>query len=109
MTKELELYELVVLLKVAPTEAELLERIDYYKNFLTEKGSQLMIKNHGKISLAYNIQGFDTATYIQVVYLGNQTINKLLNTELQRDDLVLRTITTKLVDDNVSEMFKTAA
>ena len=108
MKKELELYELALLLKYAP-EDQLSENLTRYQTLLTEKGSQLMIKNHGKISLAYNIQGFDTATYIQVVYLGNQTINKFLNTELQRDDLVLRTITTKLVDDNVSEMFKTAA
>ena len=67
MKKELELYELALLLKYAP-EDQLSENLKRYQTLLTEKGSQLMIKNHGKISLAYNIQGFDTATYIQVVY-----------------------------------------
>ena len=104
MKKELELYELALLLKYT-SEDELAETLNGYQTLLTEKGSQVMFKNHGKISLAYNIQGFDTATYIQVVYLGNQTINQLLNTVLKRDNLVLRAVTTKLVDDNVSEMF----
>ena len=67
-----------------------------------------MFKNHGKISLAYSIKGFDTATYVQVVYLGNGDLIKQLNTELQRDESVLRTVTTKLIDDNVAEMFKSA-
>ena len=105
MAKELELYELVVLLKLAPTEAELLERIDYYKNFLTEKGSQVMVKNHGKRSLAYPIKGFDTATYVQLVYLGNGPLIKQLDVEIQRDEFILRAVTTKLMDENISELF----
>ena len=104
MKKELELYELILLVKFASTE-ELTERLDRYRNFLVEKGSQVMFKNHGKVSLAYNINGFDTATYVQLVYLGNGTLIKQLNTELQRDEFILRTVTTRLRDDNVAEMF----
>jgi len=107
MKKELELYELVLLVKFASPE-ELNERLGFYREFLTAKGSQVMFKNHGKISLAYNIKGFDTATYVQIVYLGNGELIKQLNTELQRDDFILRTITTRLMDDNVSEMFEVA-
>lgn len=108
MTKELELYELVVLLKLAPTEAELLERIDYYKNFLTEKGSQVMVKNQGKKSLAYPIKGFETANSIQFVYLGNGELIKQLNVEIQRDESVLRAVTTKLMDNNIAQLFTTS-
>ena len=104
MNKELELYELVLLMKLA-SEEEILNKIDGYRTFFTEKGSQAMIKNMGKKSLAYPIKGFETATSIQLVYLGNDTLIRQLNTEIQRDTLVLRGLTTKLMDQNVAEMF----
>ncbi len=106
MAKELELYELVMLLRFSSTD-ELSAKLERYRNFLTEKGSQVMFKNHGKISLSYNIKGFDTATYVQIVYLGNGELIKQLNIELQRDESILRTVTTKLMDDNIADMFKT--
>ncbi len=106
MKKELELYELILLLKYTSAE-DLSERLERYRNFLTEKGSQVMFKNHGKISLAYSVKGFDTATYVQIVYLGNGELIKQLNTEIQRDDFILRAVTTRLMDDNVSELFET--
>ena len=64
-----------------------------------------MLKNQGKRSLAYPIKGFETATSVQFVYLGNGELIKLLNTELQRDEFILRSITTKLMDDNLSKLF----
>jgi small subunit ribosomal protein S6 len=107
MDKELELYELVLLMKLA-SEDEILNKVDSYRTFFTEKGSQAMIKNMGKKSLAYPIKGFETASYIQVVYLGNSELIKELNVVLQRDDFVLRAITTKLKDSKVAEMFAAA-
>ena len=103
MKKDVEMYELVLLLKFTLTEQEVLKKLDYYKNFLTLKGSQVMSKIHGKKSLAYSIQGFDTSISIQLIYLGNGNLVKLLNTELQRDENILRAITTKLVNKNLSE------
>ena len=44
--------------------------------------------------------------HIQFVYLGNGDLIKQLNTELQRDEVILRTVTTRLVDENVADMFK---
>ena len=105
MKKELELYELVLLLKFTSTEVETNERIQRYKDFLVERGSQVMVKNQGKRSLAYPIKGFETATSVQFVYLGNGELIKLLNTELQRDEFILRSITTKLMDDNLLKLF----
>ena len=109
MKKELELYELVLLLKFTSTEAETNDRIQRYKDFLTERGSQVMVKNQGKRSLAYPIKGFEFATSVQFVYLGNDTLIKQINVELQRDEFVLRGLTTKLVDQtelvNNAEMF----
>ena len=69
MKKELELYELVLLFKYTTSAGELSEKIEKYRSFLTEKGSQVMVKNHGKRSLAYPIKGFDTATYVHLYTL----------------------------------------
>ena len=76
MKKELELYELILLFKFPSTEAETVEKIQAYKDFLTEKGSQVMVKNQGKRSLAYPIKNVETATAVQFVYLGNGELNK---------------------------------
>ena len=69
MKKELELYELVLLLKFTSTEAETNERIQRYKDFLTERGSQVMVKNQGKRSLAYPIKGFETANLLSNLFI----------------------------------------
>ena len=103
--KELELYELVLLLKFTTVEESTRERIDFYRDFIKEKGTQVMVKNHGKKSLAYPIKGFESATSVQIVYLGNDTLIKQINTEIQRDEFVLRGLTTKLMDKSVAEMF----
>jgi len=103
--KELELYELVLLLKFTTVEDATRKRIDFYKDFIKDKGTQVMVKNHGKKSLAYPIKGFETATSVQFVYPGNDALIKQINVELQRDEFVLRSLTTKLMDQNVSQMF----
>ena len=103
--KELELYELILLVKFTSTESETNDRIQRYKDFLTERGSQVMVKNQGKRSLAYPIKGFDTATSVQIVYLGNGDLVKQIGTEIQRDEFILRAITTKLMDDNLTKVF----
>ena len=108
MSKELELYELVLLIKFTSTEEETREKVERYRNFLAEKGSQVMVKYHGKRSLAYPIKGFEMASYIQIVYLGNGSLVKQISTEIQRDEFILRAITTKLQDQNVSKMFTVA-
>jgi len=104
MKKELELYELVLLFKFTTTEQETISKTEFYRNFLVEKGSQVLIKNQGKVSLAYPIKGFDIATSIQVIFLGNGELLKQLNVEIRRDETILRAITTKLVNQAPSEM-----
>jgi len=103
--KELELYELVVLFKFTTVKDSTEERIDFYKNFIKDKGTQVMVKNYGKKPLAYPIKGFETATSVQFVYPGNDTLIRQLNVQLQRDEFVLRCLTTKLSDQNIAEIF----
>ena len=104
--KELELYELVLLLKFTTVEETTKQKIDFYRNFLVEKGSKVMVKNNGKKSLAYPIKGFETATSVQIVYIGNDSVIRQVNTEIQRDEFILRGLTTKLMDQTVAEMFR---
>ena len=105
MKQELKMYELVLFFKVTSTEQELKTKIERYKDFLTEKGSQVMVKNNGKKSLAYPIKGFEIATSVQIVYLGNGNLIRQINTEIQRDEFVLRGLTTKLMDQSTEAMF----
>jgi ribosomal protein S6 len=105
MKKELELYEMVLLLKFTTTEQETISKTEFYRNFLVGKGSQVLVKNQGKVSLAYPIKGFDIATSVQLIFLGNGDLLKQINVEIQRDETILRSITTKLVDQPLPEMF----
>ena len=103
--KELKLYELVLLLKFTTAEEVTAERVNSYRDFIKEKGTQVMVKNHGKKSLAYPIKSFETATYVQIVYVGNDNLIRQINTKIQRDEFVLRSVTTKLMDESMAEMF----
>ena len=97
MQKELELYEILYLVQPSFTERDTAEKIDYYQEFLTNKGSQVLIKNRGKRQLSYPIQGFSTANYVQMFYLGNGGLVNSVNKEIQRDENVIRNITTKIL------------
>ena len=103
--KELELYELVLLIKFTAVDGVVNERVDFYRDFIKDKGTQVMVKNNGKKSLAYPIKGFETATSVQFVYLGNDDLIRQINTQIQRDDFVLRGLTTKLMDQSIADMF----
>jgi len=103
--KELHLYELFLLFKFTNVQATVQDKINFYRTLIKENGSRLMIKNNGKKSLAYPIKGFETATYVQLVYVGNEKLTKRINIEIQRDESVLRGLTTKLMDKSVHEKF----
>ena len=103
--KELELYELILLLKYITVEDATREKIDFYRDFIKDKGTQVMVKNNGKKSLAYPIKGFESATLVQIVYLGNKNLVRQINMEIQRDEFILRGLKTKLKDQHLAEMF----
>jgi ribosomal protein S6 len=96
MEKDLELYEVLYLVDPTFTETELETKVDYYRDFLTQRGSQVMVQNRGKRSLSYNIKGFESATYIQMTYVGNQKLIKSLDVAISRDDSILRHLTVVL-------------
>ena len=58
-----------------------------------------MVQNRGKRALSYPIKGFESANYIQMIYLGNGKIVNTLNQEIKRDEAILRNITTRLPEE----------
>jgi len=96
MQKDLELYEILYLVDPTFTEAELETKVDFYCDFLTQRGSQVMVQNRGKRSLSYSIKGFEAASYIQMTYVGNQKLIKNLDLAISRDASILRHLTTRV-------------
>ena len=94
MRKELELYEILILLD--PNLIEVDNKIEFYQEFLTGKGSKVMVQNQGRKGLSYAIKKFEAANFIQMVFLGNGQLIDLLNSTIRRDERVLRHIVTKL-------------
>lgn len=96
MQKDLELYEILYLVEPTFTEEELEKKVDFYRDFMTQRGSQVLVQNRGKRSLSYSIKGFETANYIQMIYVGNQKLIQNLEVVINRDESVLRHITTRV-------------
>ena len=78
MYKELEYYEAIYLISPNLTEQEVSTKMEFYQNFLQNKGSQVTVQNRGKRSLSYPIKGFETANFIQMLYVGNGNLLKVL-------------------------------
>ena len=106
MQKEVELYEVLYLLNPSFTDQEITTKIDFYRTFLMNRGSQVMIQNRGKRSLSYPIKGFETANFVQMVYLGNGNLVSTLDKEIIRDTSVLRYLTTKLPQPSENYFYK---
>ena len=96
MYKELEYYEAIYLISPNLTEQEVSTKMEFYQNFLQNKGSQVTVQNRGKRSLSYPIKGFETANFIQMLYVGNGNLLKVLTKEILRDTRVLRHLITKI-------------
>ena len=99
MKREIELYEVIFLLNPSFTQQEISSKINNYQDFLIKKGSQVAVQNRGKRALSYPIKGFETANYIQMVYLGNGKLVDALKKEIKRDEGVLRNVTTRLQEE----------
>ena len=82
MYKELEYYEAIYLISPNLTEQEVSTKMEFYQNFLQNKGSQVTVQNRGKRSLSYPIKGFETANFIQMLYVGNGNLLKVLTLSL---------------------------
>lgn len=98
MVKKFNIYEVLYLVKPNFTEKKLENKIEFYRDFVIKNGSSAFIKNCGQKDLSYDIKKQTNATYIQMVYIGNNKLINLLNQEMNRDEEILRHFTTKLVE-----------
>jgi len=98
MVKKFNIYEVLYLVKPNSTEKKLENKIEFYRDFVIKNGSSAFIKNCGQKDLSYDIKKQTNATYIQMVYIGNNKLINLLNQEMNRDEEILRHFTTKLVE-----------
>ena len=96
MRKELELYEILILLDPNLIEDEVTNKIQFYQDFLVGKGSKVMVQNQGRKALSYPIKKFEVANFVQMVFLGNGNLINTFTNLLKRDELVLRQLITKL-------------
>ena len=56
-----------------------------------------MVQNQGRTAkLSYPIKKFETANFIQMVFLGNGELITMFNKVIKRDESILRHMTTKL-------------
>ena len=62
---------------------------------MAQKGSKVIVKNLGCRSLSYPIKKFESANFVQLLCLGNGSLIKVFNSEVGRDESVLRHIVTK--------------
>lgn len=90
MHEEFRVYDMLLMLKGNLTDEQIDNTVTDYKEFLLEKGCQVVAKNLGKTSLAYQVKNFENAVKIQFFYLGNGEVTKSLNIKIQRDDAVLK-------------------
>lgn len=97
MQNDLEIYELLYLVDPYFPLDELEKKVNFYAQFLMDRGSEVMIQNRGKRNLSYKIRNFDNANYIQMTYVGNQKLTNSINLVMRRDEAILRALTTKVV------------
>ena len=126
--KKSVLYESRLIIKDTLSYEDNRKKILFYCNFLNHRGSKLwvgfshlgnvnpnylfsanrMVSTDGdKKALAYTINGVSTVNYINIVYWGNEHLIKLLKTEIQRDDFVLRELTTRYHIQNFPAILRT--
>ena len=64
MHKELELYEILILLDPNLIDNEIANKIEFYQELLTTKGSKVMAQNQGRKNLSYVIKKLSVLPHI---------------------------------------------
>jgi ribosomal protein S6 len=67
----------------------------YYKILASAKNSQFCFQNLGTKLLSYPVDGFSSATYVQITYQGNGNIVNNISRQLSLSENVIRHITIK--------------
>ncbi len=90
-------YETVFILTPVLSEAQVKEAVDKYRDYLKQKGAQIVHEeNWGMRKLAYPVHKKSTGFYYLFEYKIEGEEIKPFETELKRDEMVIRFLTVKL-------------
>lgn len=90
-------YETVFILTPVLSEAQMKEAVQKFKDLLKERNAELVHEEHwGLKKLAYPIQKKSTGFYHLFEYKAEGDIIEPLETEMKRDERMLRFLTVKL-------------
>ena len=90
-------YETVFILTPVLSEDQMKEAVKKYEDHLAKVGAEIVHEEHwGMRKLAYPIQKKSTGFYQLIEYKAEGTVIADLETELKRDERILRFLTVKL-------------
>ena len=90
-------YETVFILTPVLSEEQMKEAVAKFETILTTNGAEIVFKNFwGMRKLAYPIQKKSTGFYQLIEYKAEGNVIETLETELKRDERIIRFLTVKL-------------
>ena len=90
-------YETVFILTPVLSEQQMKEAVAKFETILTNNGAEIVFKNFwGMRKLAYPIQKKSTGFYQLIEYKAEGSVIETLETELKRDERIIRFLTVKL-------------
>jgi len=90
-------YETVFILTPVLSDDQMKEAVKKYEDYLTKAGSEIVHEEHwGMRKLAYPIQKKSTGFYHLIEFKAEGEVIANVETELKRDERVLRFLTVKL-------------
>ena len=90
-------YETVFILTPVLSDDQMKEAVKKYEDYLTKAGSEIVHEEHwGMRKLAYPIQKKSTGFYHLIEFKAEGDVIANVETELKRDERVLRFLTVKL-------------
>ena len=90
-------YETVFIFTPVLSEEQMKEAVAKFETILTNNGAEIVFKNFwGMRKLAYPIQKKSTGFYQLIEYKAEGNVIETLETELKRDERIIRFLTVKL-------------
>lgn len=90
-------YETVFIITPVLSDAQMKETVQKFKDLLTERGAEMVHEeNWGLKKLAYPIQKKSTGFYHLIEYQAEGALIDEMETEIKRDERVMRFLTVKL-------------
>ena len=97
LIKYMNHYEAVFILNPVLSEDQVKETVKKFENFLISEGSEIIsVENWGLKKLAYSIQNKQSGFYNLIDFKAANNTVELFETELKRDERIMRYLNVKL-------------